>query len=119
DGRPWLIGGTPGGDQQTQWNVQGLTNLLDHGMALQEAVNAPRWFSFPGSDPATIDRPMVVRGEVSVPQSTRRELVSRGHTVKPLGPGSDSGAVQLIQFEPGGLLRGATDLRSGGLALGF
>jgi gamma-glutamyltranspeptidase/glutathione hydrolase len=119
DGRPWLIGGTPGGDQQTQWNVQVLTNLLDHGMALPEAVNAPRWFSFPGTDPATIDRPMVVRVEASVPESTQRDLVARGHTVKTLGPGSDSGAVQIIQIEPSGFLRGATDPRSGGLALGF
>ena len=96
-----------------------LTNLLDHGMALQEAVNAPRWFSFPGTDPATIDRPMVVRVEASVPESTQRDLVARGHTVKTLGPGSDSGAVQVIQIEPSGFLRGVTDPRSGGLALGF
>jgi gamma-glutamyltranspeptidase / glutathione hydrolase len=118
-GRPWLIGGTPGGDQQTQWNVQVLTNLLDHGMALEQAVNAPRWFSFPGTDPATIDRPMVVRVEASVPESTKRELAARGHAVRTLGPGSDSGAVQVIQVEPNGVLRGATDPRSGGLALGF
>ena len=60
---------------------------------------------------------MVVRVEASVPESTQRDLLSRGHAVKTLGPGSDSGAVQIIQIEPSGFLRGATDPRSGGLDL--
>jgi gamma-glutamyltranspeptidase/glutathione hydrolase len=119
DDRPWLIGGTPGGDQQTQWNVQVLTNLLDHGMSLREAVAAPRWFSFPGTDPNTIDRAMTVRMEDRVPESARRELATRGHAIETLGPWSAGGAVQLIQVEPNGLLRGVTDPRSGGLSLGF
>jgi gamma-glutamyltranspeptidase/glutathione hydrolase len=119
DGRPWLIGGTRGGDQQTQWNVQVLTNLLDHGMSIQEAVEAPRWSSFPGTDPDTIDRPMVVRIEERVPKSARRELAARGHAIETLGPWDGGGAVELVQVEPSGLRRGVTDPRSGGLALGF
>src|SRR5262249_61407923 len=42
DGQPWLVGGTPGGDQQTQWSAQVLTSVVDHGLALQEAVEGPR-----------------------------------------------------------------------------
>ena len=86
DGRPWLIGGTRGGDQQTQWNVEVLTNILDHGMSIQEAVEAPRWSSFPGTDPDTIARPMVLRIEERVPKSARRELAARGHAIETLGP---------------------------------
>ena len=52
DGQPWLVGGTPGGDQQTQWSTQVITSIVDHGLSPQEAVEAPRWFSFPGTDPA-------------------------------------------------------------------
>ncbi len=120
DGRPWLLGGTPGGDQQTQWNAQVFTNVLDHRMSLQDAVEAPRWFSFPGTDPATIDQPMVVRLESRVPEATRRDLAERGHVVEALGPWSGGGAVQLIQVDHArGVLRGASDPRPGGVALGL
>lgn len=120
DGRPWLVGGTPGGDQQTQWSAQVITNVVDHGMSLQEAVEAPRWFSFPGTDPATLGEPAVVRLEGRIPEATRRELAERGHAVETLGPWSGGGAVQLIQLDPArGVLRGASDPRAGGVALGF
>lgn len=120
DGRPWLVGGTPGGDQQTQWSVQAITNVLDHGMSLQAAVEAPRWFSFPGTDPANLDKAMVLRAEQRVPEATRAELEARGHVVETFGPWSGGGAVQLIQIDQAsGLIRGASDPRAGGLALGF
>lgn len=120
NGRPWLLGGTPGGDQQTQWNAQVLTSLLDHGMSLQEAVEAPRWYSFPGTDPATIGEPMVVRLESRVPEAARLELAERGHAVETLGPWSGGGAVQLAEVDRArGVLRGASDPRAGGVALGF
>jgi gamma-glutamyltranspeptidase/glutathione hydrolase len=120
DGRPWLVGGTPGGDQQTQWSVQAITNVLDHGMSLQAAVEAPRWFSFPGTDPANLDKAMVLRAEQRVPEATRQELEARGHVVETFGPWSGGGAAQLIQIDQAsGLIRGASDPRAGGLALGF
>ena len=56
DGGAWLVGGTPGGDQQTQVNTQIVTTMVDQGLSVREAVEAPRWFSFPGTDPATIDQ---------------------------------------------------------------
>ena len=58
DGRPVVLGGTPGGDNQAQWNVQVLANLWDYDMDVQQAVSAARWHHFPGSDPATINQPM-------------------------------------------------------------
>ena len=51
DGLPVIIGGTPGGDFQPQCGLQILTNLIDYGMDPQAAVEAPRWWSFPGTDP--------------------------------------------------------------------
>lgn len=120
DGEPWLIGGTPGGDQQTQWNTQVISNVVDHGMSLQDAVDAPRWYSFPGTDPANLDRAPVVRAEQRVPEASRNALASLGHTVEMLGPWSGGGAVQLIQLDrERGVLRGASDPRPGGMALGF
>jgi gamma-glutamyltranspeptidase/glutathione hydrolase len=120
EGRPWLVGGTPGGDQQTQWNTQVITNLIDHGMSLQAAVNAPRWFSFPGTDPANLDQPMALRAEDRIPVQTRSDLEARGHAVEVLGPWAGGGAVQLIAMDAkGSILRGASDPRSGGIALGY
>ena len=120
DGRPWLVGGTPGGDQQTQWSVQVLTGVIDHGLGIQDAVDAPRWFSFPGTDPANLGLPMVVRVEDRLPAATCRELERRGHALERLPPWGGGGAVQLIEVDAArGLLRGASDPRAGGLALGL
>jgi gamma-glutamyltranspeptidase / glutathione hydrolase len=120
DGRPWLVGGTPGGDQQTQWSAQVLTAVLDHGLSLQDAVEAPRWFSSPGTDPANLSQPMRVQVESRVPDATRAELARRGHDVVTLGPWAGGGAVQLVAVDRArGVLRGATDPRPGGLALGL
>lgn len=120
DGKPWLVGGTPGGDQQAQWNTQMISNVIDHRMSLQEAVEAPRFHSFPGTDPVNLGRPPVVKAESRVPDATREALARLGHTVETLGAWGGGGAVQLIQIDhKNGVLRGATDPRPGGLALGF
>jgi gamma-glutamyltranspeptidase/glutathione hydrolase len=120
EGRPWLVGGTPGGDQQTQWSTQVVSGVIDHGLSPQEAVEAPRWFSFPGTDPANLGLPAVVRMEARVPEAARAELAQRGHVVETLGPWGGGGAVQLIQVDHArGVLRGGSDPRAGGLALGL
>jgi gamma-glutamyltranspeptidase/glutathione hydrolase len=120
DGQPWLVGGTPGGDQQTQWSTQMITGIVDHGMSLQQAVEAPRWHSFPGTDPASLGEPQVVKVDARVPESSRQALAAMGHTVQTLRPWAGGGAVQLIRFDrERGVLRGASDPRPGGLALGL
>lgn len=120
EGQPVLIGGTPGGDQQPQWNVQTLVSLIDHGLAPQVAVEAPRWYSFPGTDPATIDRPGELRLESRVAPAVLEELRRRGHPVQVLGPWGAGGAVQLIAIDrERGVLLGATDPRAEGVVLGL
>ena len=58
--------------------------------------------------------------EDRVPQAAREALAKLGHTVETLGAWGAGGAVQLIQFDrENGVLRGGTDPRPGGLALGF
>lgn len=120
DGQPWLVGGTPGGDQQTQWNTQVISAMVDHGLSPQEAVETPRWFSFPGTDPANLALPAVVRLEERVPEATRQGLAERGHVVETLGAWAGGGAVQLIHVDCArGVLRGGSDPRPGGVALGL
>jgi gamma-glutamyltranspeptidase/glutathione hydrolase len=119
-GQPWIVGGTPGGDQQAQWNTQMISNLVDHGMPLQQAVEAPRFHSFPGTDPVNLGREPVVKAEDRVPAATLEALRGLGHKVETLGNWGGGGSVQLIQLDrENGVLRGATDPRPGGLALGF
>lgn len=117
DGQPVIIGGSPGGDHQPQCGLQILTNLIDFGMDPQAAVEAPRWWSFPGTDPATIDRDMELRVEAEMPDATIGGLEALGHRVVRRQPGVYDGKVQLIIRDPQrGVLMGASDPRGDGLA---
>lgn len=119
DGQPVIIGGTPGGDFQPQGNIQILTNLLDFGMEPQAALEAPRWWSFPGTDPATLDRPMELRVEADMPEATVQALEAMGHHVARRRPGVYDGKMQLIVRDPQRrILMGASDPRGDGQAVG-
>ena len=51
DGEPYMVFGTPGGDQQDQWSPAFFLRHAVHGMNLQEAIDAPAWHvdHFPAS----------------------------------------------------------------------
>jgi gamma-glutamyltranspeptidase/glutathione hydrolase len=51
DNQPFLVTGTPGGDNQAINTLQTLVNIVDFGMNIQEAIEAPRWTTrgFPAS----------------------------------------------------------------------
>ena len=118
DGQPAIVGGSPGGDIQPQIGLQILTGLLDFGMGPQEAVEAPRWWSFPGTDPASINTPMEVRVEPGMPKDTISGLEAMGHKVSPRRPGVYDGKTQLIVFDhQRGVLMGASDPRGDGQAV--
>ena len=120
DGRMLYVGGTPGGDQQPQWNMQAVTNLIDYGMDVQQAVEAPRWQSFPGTDPVNIDNPFELRVEARVGDDVLDGLRERGHAVRVLGPYAAGGAALLIYRDPEtGILEGGADPRTEGIALGL
>jgi gamma-glutamyltranspeptidase/glutathione hydrolase len=117
DGRVSIIGGTPGGDYQTQCGLQILTNLLDFELDPQQAVEAPRWWSFPGTDPATIDTPMQVRVEPGFPEEVVPRLEAMGHRVVRRRAGVYDGKVQLIVWDyQRGVMMGASDPRGDGHA---
>jgi gamma-glutamyltranspeptidase/glutathione hydrolase len=120
DGAPWLAWGTPGGDAQPQWNLQILLNLVEAGMDLQEAIEAPRWQSFPGTDPATVESAFELRIEEGYPAETLAELERRGHRLRPLTSLEGGGGAQAIMVDrERGIYRGASDPRVDGCAIGL
>lgn len=111
DGEPVLIGGTPGAQWQVQTNLQMLVNILDFGMNVQEAIEAPRFTM--GNQLAAGD--LTVRIESRVGQDTVDELRARGHDVDVAGPWEAAGAVQVISRDPAsGIYCGATEVRRAG-----
>jgi gamma-glutamyltranspeptidase / glutathione hydrolase len=117
-GRPLVAGGTPGGDGQVQWNVQLISHLLDHGLSLQAAVEAPRFTVWPGSDADVIGSPPELRCESRLGAATVDALRSRGHNVRVLGDWDGGGGAQLVALDrEHGTLRGGSDPRLDGCAL--
>ena len=75
--------GTPGGDVQIQAMLQVVLNVFQHGMELQEAIEAPRFasYAFPSSFAPFDYFPNRVTVESRVPQAARAGLAARGHEV--------------------------------------
>lgn len=112
DGRPEIACGTPGGDQQDQWQVPLLLNHLVYGMGLQEAIDAPTWHTthlISSFDPRDLD-PMGVTAEDRLGPEVLDELRRRGHRVTVSGPWS-LGRLSAVAIGRDGMLHGAATPR--------
>ncbi|CAN5647393.1 gamma-glutamyltransferase [soil metagenome] len=119
-GTPIMVGGTPGGDSQPQWNLQALTSLIDEGLDVQAATEVPRWSIFPASYPIDLGNPYSLFIESQVGDDVIRDLKARGHNVVEQQPWAQSGSVQLIARDPEtGVLCGGSDPRAEGMAIGI
>jgi gamma-glutamyltranspeptidase/glutathione hydrolase len=87
EGRPVMVFGSPGGDAQDQWALQFLLNVVDFGMSLQEAVEAPTFWThhFPSSFYPRAAEPGSLYIEKRIRKSVRDELSRRGHVVHVAG----------------------------------
>ena len=106
DGQPVWALGLPGGVRIFTSVLQTLVNLIDHGMSLQEAVEAPRVWT-QGQD---------LEVESAVPGAVRGELGARGHHV--VAVPHVAGGMGAIAFEPAGTLTGAACWRADGSPIG-
>lgn len=121
DDRPFLVFGVMGGDYQAQGHVQILVNLIDFGMNIQEAGEAPR-LEHIGS-PTPTGKPGDAKGgtikaERGIPAAVLRDLESRGHQIS--GVVTNGGGYQAILIDPKtGMLHGASEARKDGCAAGY
>ncbi|WBC08324.1 gamma-glutamyltransferase family protein [Micromonospora sp. WMMA1947] len=90
DGEPVMACGTPGGDQQDQWQLLFLLRHLAGGQELQEAIDAPTWHatSFPASFYPREVEPGVLVLEDRIDPDVLAGLRARGHTVRLSDPWS-------------------------------
>ena len=120
DGKPFMSFGVMGGDFQPQGHVQILLNMIDFGMNLQEAGDAPRIDHTGGSTPTgkTVQERGEVRLETGFDYATIRRLMRMGHTVG-FARGI-YGGYQAIKYDAEqGVYYGASESRKDGQAAGY
>ena len=113
DGKLFMSFGVMGGGIQPQGHVQVLVNIIDLGMGLQQAIDAPRYRYMNGKD-------VLLEDELGAAVIER--LMALGH-VRATPPGvlrSSMGGGQAIMIDPvNKTLMGASDPRKDGLAIGY
>jgi len=120
-GTPNMAFGVMGGGMQPQGHVQIVVNLVDFGMNLQEAGDAPRFHHGGSSQPTgtLMTDGGVVHLESGIPLEVRRELMRRGHLLEG-DTGTVYGGYQAIRRDPDtGVYFGATESRKDGVAAGY
>jgi len=122
DGNPFLSLGVMGGDFQPLGHVQILLNIIDFGMNVQEAGDAPR-IDHLGSTSPTGEVQETGGGKVLLengfPTSSIRRLLEKGHQVG-YGFGSSYGGYQAILYDPQRKIYfGASESRKDGCAMGY
>jgi gamma-glutamyltranspeptidase/glutathione hydrolase len=120
-GVPALAFGTPGGDQQDQWQLCFWLAHVHAGLGLQAAIDAPAWHSgaFPSSFFPRSWQPGRLVVESRVGAGVQAELRRRGHDVVDGGPWA-VGRLSAVSRDPEtGLLHGAANPRGAqGYAVG-
>ena len=115
--------GTPGADCQVQSNMQVITNLVDYGMTIQEAVEAPRWKHIgDGTEstvPHTAEDRLLMEGRFD--PGVMRQLRAMGHPVHQLDDWDGvTGREMALYIDPDtGALHGGADPRYDGYAIGY
>jgi gamma-glutamyltranspeptidase/glutathione hydrolase len=112
DGKPYMLLGCAGGDAQTQAMTQVITNIIDFGMNIQDAIEAKRWTHLKGAK-------MTVEYDLS--DQDRQALTEMGYEVVPKKTrGVYWGDCQCTMIDQEtGTLFGGSESRAAGAALGY
>ena len=114
DGKPFLAIGTPGGDSQDQQILLVLLNIIDFGLDVQAAIEAPRINSLHPQSSFDDHRaqPGVLEVERTLPAAVIEELRARGHVLRMRAPYGMSTGIVAAGVDPvSGRLRGGADPR--------
>jgi len=119
--RPFMIVGSPGGDDQVFRTMQTLLNVVDFGMNVQEAIESPRWAtrSFPASPFPHTMYPGEMSVEDRVPAAVREALIKRGHKLKVAGPWTMGSLAAIVVDPKTGVLSAGTDPRVDAYAIAW
>ncbi len=118
DGQPYLLIGSPGGDDQVQRTMQTFMNIVDFGMNVQQAIEAPRWTTraFPASPFPHTMYPGDLSVEATIPEAVQKLLTSKGHKLQ-IARAWSLGANAAILIDPRtGVLNAGVDPRTEGYA---
>jgi gamma-glutamyltranspeptidase/glutathione hydrolase len=114
DGQPYMILGSPGADDQVMRTMQTLLNIVDFGLNVQQAIEAPRWSttSFPASPFPHTMRPGTLSVESRIPVAVQEALRAKGHKLTVAGPWSLA-EMAVIQIDSKtGILNAGADPRA-------
>jgi gamma-glutamyltranspeptidase/glutathione hydrolase len=115
DDKLWMSFGVMGGDVQPQGHTQVLVNLIDRGLNIQEAIDAPRVRYISGKGvmmEEALTEPVI---KALVAKGHERIMPSLGYTERAL-----MGGGQAIMIDPvSGALSGGSDVRKDGIAIGY
>ena len=117
-----LVCGTPGADTQVQTNLQVITHVLDFGMTVAEAVEAPRWRNTHSPTESTLPHECenLLHVERRFPHEVLEGLRAKGHVLNIIGDWEGRGSEVMIQVDPEtGVLAGAADPRRDGYAIAW
>lgn len=120
DGKPWVSFGVMGGAMQPQGHTQIVVNLIDFGMNLQEAGDAPRIRHTGSSQPTgeVMTNGGTVYLESGIPYSVIRDLVRRGHRIQ-WTIGGYGGYQAIMWDDKNKVYYGASESRKDGQAAGY
>ncbi|MCA2012797.1 gamma-glutamyltransferase family protein [Cereibacter sphaeroides] len=107
-----LAYGTPGGDQQDQWQSVFILHVIHHGMNLQQAIDAPLFHTDhlqASFDPRGFS-PAHLLAEPAFPEATLQGLCDRGHRLTVAAPWS-AGRLTAVSHRPDGMMRAAATPR--------
>ncbi len=120
DGRPWMAFGTPGGEQQDQWQPIMFSRIVDHALNIQQAIDAPSFHTehWPSSFWPRVARPGRVVIEGRYPPQVAEALRARGHLLEVGGDWSEGRLSAARQEADGQLFAGANPRGMQGYAVG-
>lgn len=122
DGKPFMVLSTPGGDNQDQSLIQVLLNIVEFGMNVQEAVEAPRFQTLHLVSSFDDHRfnPGMLNLEDRIAKEVRDDLALRGHKVEVQAAFGNPSAPTVIRFySDTGVIEAGADPRRGRYALAW